>query len=67
MDWWDVLGYAAAPLGAASIVWLGVKIKLLILNYMPNGWIKDQLLRERWHSAASESHRRITRGQKSFR
>ena len=67
MEWWTYVGYALSPFGIVGIVWLGTQIKLLILRHMKNGWLKDQLLRERWHSSASETHRRITGGQKRFR
>lgn len=67
MQWWTFVGYALAPFGVVGFVWLGAQIKLLIVRHMKNGWLKDQLLRERWHSAASDTHRRITRGQDSFR
>lgn len=67
MKWWTFVGYALAPFGVVGFVWLGAQIKVLILRHMKNGWLKDQLLRERWHSAASDTHRRITGGQDSFR
>lgn len=67
MEWCTYVGYALSPFGVVGIVWLGTQIKLLILRHMKNGWLKDQLLRERWHSSASETHRRITGGQKRFR
>ena len=67
MEWWTYVGYALSPFGVVGIVWLGAQIKLLILRHMKNGWLKDQLLRERWHSSASETHRRITGGQNRFR
>lgn len=67
MTWVNFLGIALAPLGTVFIIWVASIIKLYIIRHMKNGWLKDQLLRERWHSSASESHRRITRGQKSFR
>ncbi len=55
------------PLAVVLLIWLCVKIKVVIIKNMKNGWLKDQLLRERWNSAASKSHRRITGGQKSFK
>jgi hypothetical protein len=55
------------PLAVVFLVWVCVKIKVFIIKHMKNGWLKDQLLRERWNSSASNSHRRITRGQKSFK
>jgi hypothetical protein len=67
MTWHNLLGIALAPLMTAFLVYIGVKIKVLILTKMKDGWLKDQLLRERWNSNASQSHRRLTRGQKSFR
>ena len=67
MSWHNLLGMVLAPLGVVFLVWLSSIIKLLIIRYMRNGWVKDQLLRERWRSSASDSHRRITGGQKSFR
>lgn len=67
MTWHNLLGIALAPLGAVAIIWLASVIKIQIMRHMKNGWLKDQLLRERWHSSASDSHRRVTRGQKSFR
>ena len=67
MEWWTYVGYALSPFGVVGIVWLGTQIKLLILRHMKNGWLKDQLLRERWHSSARETHRRITGGQNRFR
>jgi hypothetical protein len=59
MTWHNLLGMALAPLVTVAIVYLGVKIKQVISNKMRDGWLKEQLLRERWNSSASESHRRI--------
>ena len=55
------------PLGVIFLIWLASVIKIFIMKKMKNGWLKDQLLRERWNSSASKSHRRITGGQKSFK
>lgn len=55
------------PLAVVCLIWIAAKIKYYIFNNMKNGWLKDQLLRERWNSSASKSHRRITRGQQSFK
>lgn len=55
------------PLAVVGLIWLTTKLKLYIFNNMKNGWLKDQLLRERWNSAASQSHRRVTRGQQTFK
>lgn len=54
------LGVAAGPLAALilfGVIALG--IKLLIARKMPDGWLKDQLLRERIKSRYSASNRRI--------
>lgn len=55
------------PLAVVGLIWLTTKLKLYIFNNMKNGWLKDQLLRERWNSSASQSHRRVTRGQQTFK
>jgi len=67
MDIASLLGMVFAPFVTVGIVFAAYCIKYLIVHKMKNGWLKDQLLRERWNSAASESHRRVTGGQKSFR
>jgi len=67
MNWTTLVGIALAPLGTVFLIWVASIIKLWIIRNIKNGWLKDQLLRERWHSSASDSHRRVTRGQKSFR
>lgn len=64
-NWW--LALILQPLGVVFLIWLGSAIKIYIMRNMNNGWLKDQLLRERWESSASKSHRRITGGQKSFK
>ena len=61
------IGFALAPLGTIALIWTASVIKLYIIRHMSNGWLKDNLLRERWNSAASNSHRRITGGQDSFK
>lgn len=67
MSWTTLVGIALAPLGTVCIIWLASVIKLYIIRNMKNGWLKDNLLRERWNSSASDSHRRITGGQERFR
>jgi hypothetical protein len=62
-----MLALILQPLAVVCLIWIAAKIKSYIYNNMQNGWLKDQLLRERWHSSASKSHWRITRGQKSFK
>lgn len=63
-DYLWALGLILKPLGVLVIfVWFGGGIKWLIVRFMPECWFKRQLLKERWESAASESHRRITGGR----
>ena len=62
-NWIHFLGMALAPLGLVCLIWLASVIKILIIKHMKNGWLKNQLLRQRWESASSNSHRRITREQ----
>ena len=57
------IAFAIYPFAIVAIVWFTAKIKVWIVKYMPNGWLKHHLLRERWNSCASDSTRRITGGQ----
>lgn len=59
MDSW-VLGAFFAPLTAFIIFGcIAFPIKWLIATYMKDGWLKDQILRERFESKCSESTRRV--------
>lgn len=59
-----VLALALRPLAALflfGVVALG--IKWVIVRYMPECWLKKQLLTERLHSTLSASNRKITGGR----
>ncbi len=51
------------PFAQAGLIWLAAMIKSVIIRNMKNGWLKDNLLRERWQSSSSNSHRRVTGGK----
>lgn len=63
----QLMAIAIYPFALICMIWVISCIKLFIIRHMQDGWLKDQLLRERWHSSTSESHRRITGGRKSFK
>ena len=59
MDSW-VYGVFAAPLFALIIFGgIALPIKWVIANYMPDCWLKKQLLAERLQSKCSTANRRI--------
>lgn len=58
MDAW-MIGLLAAPVGALVFGGIALSAKWLIATYMPDGWLQDQLLRERWKSKCSRSNRRV--------
>lgn len=59
MESWQI-GALLAPVGALVIFGvIALSIKWLIASYMPDGWLKTQLLRERWHSKCSRANRRV--------
>ena len=46
------------PFGALILFGLiALPIRLAIERWLPAGWLKEQLLRERWHSCASRKPR----------
>ncbi len=54
---WGVL---LAPLGSLILFGgIALGIKWLIATYMPDGWLKREILKERFPSKYSESNRRI--------
>lgn len=55
----SLLGMLLAPIVTFLIVLLSFYIKVFISIHMEDGWLKTQLLRERWQSAASKSNSRI--------
>ena len=62
-----IIAICIYPFALICLIWLISCLKLFIIRHMKDGWLKDQLLRERWRSSSSESHRRITGGRKSFK
>lgn len=53
-------GIALGPLGSLLLFGvIGLGIKWLIATKMPNGWLKRELLRERFPSKYSASNRRV--------
>ena len=64
MNWYKIISIVLAPLGTVLLIWIASCIKIFIINHMKNGWLKDNLLRERFRSNASESTARVTRGQR---
>ena len=60
MDIYSVIGVALGPLGALLLFGVfALGIKLAIARYMPDCWLKRQLLTERIKSKYSASKRRI--------
>lgn len=60
MDVYSVLAVAAAPLAGAILFGvIGGGIRLAIARYMPNCWLKRQLLVERFKSQSSRANARI--------
>lgn len=55
-----ILGIMCGPILAMVLFGvIAVLIKLAIVFYFPDGWIKRQLLAERFHSPYSQSNRKI--------
>lgn len=53
-------GILLAPLGALIIFGgIALPIKWLIASFMPDCWLKKNLLAERWHSKCSSANRRV--------
>ena len=63
----QLIALAIYPFALICLLWVISCIKLFIIRHMKDGWLKDNLLRERWHSSSSDSHRRVTNGRKSFK
>lgn len=60
MDIYSVIGIALAPLAAALLFGvIGGGIRLAIARYMPDCWLKRQLLAERIKTQYSRANRRI--------
>ena len=60
MDKYAVIGIALAPVGSLLLFGvIGLGIKWLIATYMPDCWLKRELLRERIKSKYSASNRRV--------
>lgn len=60
MDIYTVLGIAFGPLFAAFLFGvLGVGIRLAIARYIPDCWLKRQLLKERIKTRYSAANKRI--------
>ena len=60
MDIYSVIGIALAPLGAFLLFGvLGLGLRLAIARYMPECWLKRQLLAERIKTQYSAANRRI--------
>lgn len=57
-DYVHILGLILAPIGTWALVSLAFSIKWLIHKHMKDGWLKNQLLKERYNSGASETHRK---------
>lgn len=59
MDAW-VYGVILAPFGALIIFGgIALPIKMAIARWMPDGWLKRNLLAERWNSRCSRSNGRV--------
>lgn len=53
-------GILLGPLGSLILFGVfGLGIKWLIATYLPNGWLRRELLRERFASKYSASNRRV--------
>jgi len=60
MDIYSVIGVALAPFAAALIFGvIGGGIRLAIARYMPDCWLKRELLVERFETQYSAANRRI--------
>jgi hypothetical protein len=60
MDWPQILGVALGPLFAVFLFGVvGVGIRLAIARYMPDCWLKRQILAERIKSQYSRANSRI--------
>lgn len=60
MDIYSIFGIALAPLAAALLFGvIGGGIRLAIARYMPDCWLKRQLLAERIKTQYSAANRRI--------
>lgn len=60
MDIYTVIGVALAPLGAVILFGvIGSGIRLAIARYMPECWLKRQLLAERIKTKYSAANKRI--------
>jgi hypothetical protein len=60
MDIYAVLGIFFAPLFAALLFGvLGAGIRLFIAKYIPDSWLKRQLLKERIKTRYSAANKRI--------
>lgn len=55
-----IITFSVYPFALLFLIWVCSCIKILIMRKMKDGWLKEQLLRERWQSQSSNSHRRIT-------
>jgi hypothetical protein len=53
-----ILGLILAPFGTWALISLAFSIKWLIHKRMKDGWLKTQLLKERYESGASKTHRK---------
>lgn len=61
MHWTTILGVALAPLmGALLFGVIGGGLRLAISRYMRDGWLKRQLLAERFKSQSSLANARIS-------
>ena len=60
MDAYSIIGIALAPLFAAFLFGVvGVAIRLCVARYLPDGWLKRQLLAERFKTQYSRANGRI--------
>lgn len=60
MSSYALIGMVLAPLGAVLLFGvIGAGIRLAIARYMPDGWLKRQLLVERLKTQYSRANRRI--------
>ena len=67
MDLPQILGVLFAPVAALAIFGgIALPIKWLIANRMPDCWLKEQLLVERWNSKCSTANRRILEQAASY-
>lgn len=62
MHWTSLVAVALGPLFAAFIFGVvGVAARIAVARYMPNGWLKRQLLAERIKSQYSRANERIAK------